>query len=984
MPSGLDETERPSHSSCEPPELLPSPRTSYQSDCPLRPRLEHPSWLHQAMAARSALAGARRRPPPPTGSSTQSPITRPPPPGPSPEPRPRTPDILAEGSLARLMVNEPATLSFETASRLVGRAAYRSGGASMRQAISEARDAERRARKLALQEQASKGVEREALSQQRDEHEAQQEEASIQLVAQLARHAAFISLRCEHGLPRPEARECREQLEAMRHVVADRLQDVAREELEHEKRCTAVQQVSFERECRLVRLASDESVAAAGIIMRQRLQRARVTARVMLAAARWRDRARVTKLRHALREAVRRLRMSESKVVELHNEQKEAALAAARAPVEKTLSHAGGRGSRVGAASEESSLELGPTALLKQALAKSEKGRQAAEEALLHKTIEVQQRAADADAANTDKETTEHLLREALAAHRASDADLAEASAEGEKLRGALQIAEHRVSQLEAEAEANQQLLQQAMAQSRSGGKGMSAAEAERAKQAKLEMLEMKHEVAQAHKLRANLNSELTRVTAELSATQHEVIEQREQMRALRTQLEQLEHARAVGGSEGGSAEGDTPTAPPSSASAPPPSASPTHRQPPTLPAAPPTDTLIELSYTEAPAAAPVSAEPAAAVGGGANVVRALSHAASESPAIEEELQSLRQQVRLLRGQAARAELNERDKQESAALMRQLESSLQAKSREVANLSFALQAAYVAAKEKRVQQPSGPVKVFGMAHKKRSSSSSSATGGGASDGARGYELVQVLSEAPPPKPKPKPYQTSSTEEDPLAVLDRSAMPGAATAKEMVAIGGDDRNGANGSSKGASGGGWPARMPSTLVRFRGKVYALREVQSKGGPLSTADLSQRVHTFMLARGRTPPPQATHQAHISQPQQQQPWRPPPHRPASAHTRLAAEAAMLRLSSVTPDSALRGGVGEGAAVHVHVPDARLQNRNDRPQSAHAALHSPREEQTAANGVDTGNRSVVLAVGLQQANSIRYRSSPPLPHGSQ
>ena len=40
------------------------------------------------------------------------------------------------------MVNEPATLSFETASRLVGRAAYRSGGASMRQAISEARDAE--------------------------------------------------------------------------------------------------------------------------------------------------------------------------------------------------------------------------------------------------------------------------------------------------------------------------------------------------------------------------------------------------------------------------------------------------------------------------------------------------------------------------------------------------------------------------------------------------------------------------------------------------------------------------------------------------------------------------------------------------------------------------------------------------------------------------------------------------------------------------
>ena len=133
--------------------------------------------------------------------------------------------------------------------------------------------------------------------------------------------------------------------------------------------------------------------------------------------------------------------------------------------------------------------------------------------------------------------------------------------------------------------------------------------------------------------------------------------------------------------------------------------------------------------------------------------------------------------------------------------------------------------------------------------------------------------------------------------------------------------------------------------------------------------------------------PPPQAAHQAHISQPQAPQPWRPPPHRPASAcaaHDRLAAEAAMLRLSSVTPDSACRGGASEGAAVHVHVPDARPQSRQYRPQSAQAALHSPREEwetQTAANGVEAVNRSVVLAVGLQQANSIRYRRSPPPPH---
>ena len=61
-------------------------------------------------------------------------------------------------------------------------------------------------------------------------------------------------------------------------------------------------------------------------------------------------------------------------------------------------------------------------------------------------------------------------------------------------------------------------------------------------------------------------------------------------------------------------------------------------------------------------------------------------------------MRALRAEVWRLRGFAARAELLERDREEGATLTRQLERHLQVKTREVTNLSFALQAAYVQAK----------------------------------------------------------------------------------------------------------------------------------------------------------------------------------------------------------------------------------------------------------------------------------------------
>ena len=75
------------------------------------------------------------------------------------------------------------------------------------------------------------------------------------------------------------------------------------------------------------------------------------------------------------------------------------------------------------------------------------------------------------------------------------------------------------------------------------------------------------------------------------------------------------------------------------------------------------------------------------------------------------------------------------------------------------------------------------------------------------EGTRGYELVQVLAEPPPPPPAHKFYQQHDFEEDPIAILDGSAVPGVASAM-------------------ASRAGAATRAPSqTLIRMRGRTWIL---------------------------------------------------------------------------------------------------------------------------------------------------------------
>lgn len=295
---------------------------------------------------------------------------------------------------------EPSGLTIEKASREVARSAYRTGGSSMRTAIAQAREAERRARKAVLQEQAAHATEKAELVRQKTSFYESRDEAAERLAAALAQYSATVALRCDHALPAAEALECREALECIKRAAAEHHHEESRAALEHDRACAALTQVTLDREVRLVRLASDESVAAAGMLTRQRVQRSKVTLRVMLAAMAWRTRAKAATLRTALREAVLRLKKAEGRVRDLEGSVHTLSLAASRD---------GGAHGMIGGGAPSSANNS-----LDKALRASERAKMTAQEALLASNIEAQQKAAEAEAATTTLRQTEHLLRETL------------------------------------------------------------------------------------------------------------------------------------------------------------------------------------------------------------------------------------------------------------------------------------------------------------------------------------------------------------------------------------------------------------------------------------------------------------------------------------------------------------------------------------------------------------------------------------------
>ena len=343
--------------------------------------------------------------------------------------------------------------------------------------------------------------------------------------------------------------------------------------------------------------------------------------------------------------------------------------------------------------------------------------------------------------------------------------------------------------------------------------------------------------------------------------------------------------------------------------------------------------------------------------------------------------------MRLLRSNAARAELLERDRVHAASLIRGLESQLQSKAREISQLSSALGAAYANNRQRTPQQQQAsrhaaaarspfnavrravalsnsfggsgggdvdaPLNAMkrpfaspaGASHPKAAARESSST--------HGFELIQVIDEAPT-VPPPKYYQQHAFEEDPLMVLDGTRNPGAATAMAARAAA-------------------TARMhhpPSTLIRMRGQVYELREVKGRAGGQPTAqELSHRVHSFLTNYAATPPPPevlavaagATSSASSSATTTvlaPQAHRPAPRRPSSAQSRIAAQG-----------QTHAGGSEQGGTAAPRVAPIRAS----RPQSAQAAMRTAGASPDL--GVEPFGRDVLLyAAAQQQANSIRAR----------
>ena len=103
---------------------------------------------------------------------------------------------LDDSVIAKLLVGNMVAYSTEKADRLVAKQTYRRGMHMMRAAVAQAQKAEKRARRLTVQEQAERKEERTKLMGLRDEQMRLRDEAASQLSAAVAKHSTAIALRC--------------------------------------------------------------------------------------------------------------------------------------------------------------------------------------------------------------------------------------------------------------------------------------------------------------------------------------------------------------------------------------------------------------------------------------------------------------------------------------------------------------------------------------------------------------------------------------------------------------------------------------------------------------------------------------------------------------------------------------------------------------------------------------------------------------------
>ena len=190
---------------------------------------------------------------------------------------------LRESQLKTIMLGQPTALDIGKALRAVARASNYNKKLFARAPV-RARQAQSRAQRLVVSEQAAKSQEKEAAAEQREEHRRQRDAAVSELMSTLHAQMTIIGMRADVGLPRAEAAEVGSQLAAIRHCIQQYHQRLEQGIVDHDKSARVLMQRSLEREVRIERMIGEEATASAGSLLAQEVMRAKVAGRVAMCA----------------------------------------------------------------------------------------------------------------------------------------------------------------------------------------------------------------------------------------------------------------------------------------------------------------------------------------------------------------------------------------------------------------------------------------------------------------------------------------------------------------------------------------------------------------------------------------------------------------------------------------------------------------------------------------------------------------------------
>ena len=189
---------------------------------------------------------------------------------------------------------------FDRGERLVHQANRKSLGFSMRRTMGSLNKAKRR---IAAQRQAEileQGSSRQHTAQAWTRLAAARESIQAEHAKQVEQLSSLVTARCDHAMPREQARQVRAHLATIQQVVAETGLKLASAVSSLRSELIGLFSAGVEREVRLARLEMEEEMGIAHFHQLTQLQHARVAAKVVYAAMRWLAFARHSALKRVL------------------------------------------------------------------------------------------------------------------------------------------------------------------------------------------------------------------------------------------------------------------------------------------------------------------------------------------------------------------------------------------------------------------------------------------------------------------------------------------------------------------------------------------------------------------------------------------------------------------------------------------------------------------------------------------------------------